>query len=54
VRVCDAEEYGLPSMSVKSTPKFENRKAWTLDSIIDSIRKWTRISIARGKRSLAY
>ena len=23
--ICDAEEYGLPSMSVKTTPKFENR-----------------------------
>jgi len=25
VCICDAEEHGLPSMSVKSTPKFENR-----------------------------
>jgi len=25
VRIWDAEEYGLPSMSVKSTPKFEIR-----------------------------
>jgi len=25
VCICDAEEYGIPSMSVKSTPKFENR-----------------------------
>ena len=25
MRICDAEEYGLPSLSVKSTPKFENR-----------------------------
>ena len=25
VYICDAEEYGLPSTSVKSTPKFENR-----------------------------
>jgi len=25
VCICDAEEYGLPSKSVKSTPKFENR-----------------------------
>ena len=23
--ICDVEEYGLPSMSVKTTPKFENR-----------------------------
>ena len=23
--ICDAEDNGLPSMSVKSTPKFENR-----------------------------
>jgi len=27
VYICDAEEYGLPSKSVKSTPKFENRLA---------------------------
>ena len=28
VCICDAEEYGLPSMSVKSTPKFENRNVY--------------------------
>ena len=35
--ICDAEEYGLPSMSVKTTPKFENRplefhEGWSEDS----------------------
>ena len=34
VCICDAEEYGLPSMSVKTTPKFENRQ---IDAVIKGL-----------------